>query len=90
MGVIGLTKVKQIKNDPNTGFTEGFESGLGWALIGMTGSGLAVCSIPLFVYTRRNARKASTINFNNQKVLFPQQNTLVLKTHPTLTLKIEL
>lgn len=47
-------------------------------------------SIPFYILSSKNNRKANaaTISFNNQKVLFPQQNTLVLKTQPTLTLKI--
>lgn len=90
VGVIGFTKAKQILNDPNIGFTEGFESGLGWTLIGLTGSGLALCSIPLFLSSRKNARKAATISFNNQKILFPQQNTFILKPLLTFTLKVEL
>ena len=51
-----------------------------------------VSSIPFFIASAKNKRKAmaATVGFNNQKILFPQQNGLVLKTQPTLILKISL
>jgi hypothetical protein len=62
-------------------------TGVGIAAVGFVA---ASCSIPLFINSAHNARKAATISFNNQKILFPQQHTVVLKTQPTLTLKIAL
>jgi hypothetical protein len=50
-------------------------------------------SIKFFLGSSRNQRKANratTINFNNQRILFPQKNTFVLRTQPSLTLKIGL
>jgi hypothetical protein len=50
-------------------------------------------SIKFFIGSSRNKRKAgraTTINFNNQRILFPQQSNFVFKTLPSLTLKISL
>lgn len=52
--------------------------------------GLAVdlASIPFFISSAKNARKAATISFNYQKAYFPQHNTFVAKMQPTITLRI--
>lgn len=52
----------------------------------------ALGSIPLFIISGRNKRKGmtTTVSFNNQRVVFSQQNAFVSRTQPTLTLKIEL
>lgn len=52
--------------------------------------GLAVdlASIPFFISSAKNARKAATISFNYQKVYFPQHNTFVAKAQPAITLRI--
>ena len=50
-------------------------------------------SIPLYLASSKNKRKAgksTTINFNNQRILLPQQGSFVFKTQPSLTLKIGL
>ena len=60
------------------------------ALIAIGGGVISASSIPFFISSAKNKRKAATISFKNQKILFPRQNTFVLKTQPTLTLKIEL
>lgn len=43
-----------------------------------------------FIRSAKNARKAAILSFKNQKILFPQHNTFVLKTQPALALKIVL
>ncbi len=60
-------------------------------LIGAIGITSMLGSIPFYIASSRNKRKANaaTISFNNQKILFPQQNTFVLKTQPALTFKIK-
>lgn len=52
----------------------------------------ALGSIPFFIISGRNKRKGmtTTVGFNNQRVVFPQQNAFVSISQPTLTLKIEL
>jgi hypothetical protein len=63
--------------------------GLGVLLEGV-GIATALGSILFFTSSAKNTRNAATISLTNQKVLFPQQNTFVLRTQPTLVFKIEL
>lgn len=89
MTTIGLVITdKQINDDPlGYAFTD---KGTGSLILTILGMGTAVVCIPFFISSKKNARKAATISFKNQKILFPLQNTFVLKTQPALTLKIEL
>lgn len=77
----------------NVGYftTEHSNDGIRGALGGVGGLSM-LGSIPFYILSSKNKRKANpaTISFNNQNVLSPQQNTFVLKTQPTLTLKIML
>lgn len=59
---------------------------------GLTGAASMLGSIPLFLASGKNKRKAraTTVSLNSQKILFPLQNTFVLSRQPTLTFKIEL
>jgi hypothetical protein len=79
------------EEETNTGsfFREYKNDGIRSAFGGI-GSLSMLGSIPIYILSSKNKRKANaaTISFNNQKVLSPQQNTFVLKTQPTLTLKI--
>ena len=52
--------------------------------------GLAVdlASIPFFISSAKNARKAATISFNYQKTYFPQHNNFTAKAQPAITLRI--
>lgn len=59
-------------------------------IISLAGVGVALGSIPVFLSAGHFSRKAAAISFNNQKILYPQQNVFVLKSQPTLTLKINL
>jgi len=51
-----------------------------------------LCSIPFFIASSRNNQKAMKIkvSLNNQKIVFPQPNGFVIKTQPSLNLKIGL
>lgn len=39
---------------------------------------------------KQKAEKATSLSFTSQRLLFPQQNSVVYKTQPSLTLKIRL
>ncbi len=80
---------KHVNDDPFEALNNLGTTG-GSAILTIAGIGSALGSIPFFISSAKNARKAATISFNNQKILFPQQNIFVLKTQPALTLKIEL
>jgi len=50
-------------------------------------------SIPIYLASSKNkhkAMRATTINFNNQKIYFLKQNSYVFKMQPSFTLKIGL
>jgi hypothetical protein len=49
-----------------------------------------LASIPFFIGSAKNARKAATISFNNQKIVFPQHNGFAARTLPSITLRIGL
>ncbi len=91
MTTIGIIIPNTQTNDPNDPFgVDPFSGNEGAAIVAAAGLVSALGSIPFFISSAKNARKAAMISFNNQKVLFPQQNTFVLKTRPSLTLKLEL
>lgn len=58
----------------------------GFLLIGGVVTGLI--SIPFFVNSSRNARKAAVISFNSRPMLLPRNNTLTVRTVPTISLRI--
>jgi hypothetical protein len=63
--------------------------GLG-VVLEVAGLGAAFGSIPFFASAAKNKRKAATLSFNTQRVLFPEQGAFVLKMQPALVLKIGL
>ena len=58
----------------------------GYLFIG--GLTLDLVSIPFFISSSNNARKAASIGFSNQRLLLPQQNQSIAKMQPSLTLRI--
>ncbi|MFV5686366.1 hypothetical protein ACM55I_13060 [Flavobacterium sp. GB2R13] len=58
----------------------------GFIMLGGVVSGLG--SIPFFIMSGNNARKAATISLINQPVFSPMQGSLVLNSQPALSLKI--
>lgn len=56
----------------------------------LTGIGCSLGSIPFFISSGHNARKAAAISFNNNKMMLPQQNNFVAKAQPTITVTIKL
>ena len=60
----------------------------GWIAIG--GGVLALSSIPFFISSSKNKKKAAAVTINYQNIYLPQQNSVVLKAQPTISLKIGL
>lgn len=58
----------------------------GIIMLGGVVSGLG--SIPFFIMSGNNARKAATISLINQPVFSPMQGSLVLNSQPALSVKI--
>ena len=59
---------------------------------GVVGTTSMLCSIPLFIASSRNKRKAAaiTMGFKNEKILNPQSISFLLKSQPTITLRMGL
>ena len=81
-GLIITGIIVQSSNEKNHG---GSYAGGEIALVGIVP---AVASIPFFISSSKNKRKAASIAISDQNLFFPQQNRLALKTQPTFTLKI--
>lgn len=76
------------RNDPNElGFGQNFDVGL-WLLGGGIAAGLT--SIPFFLSAEKNARRAASIGFSNQKIMLPQGSAFTIKMQPTVSLRIAL
>jgi hypothetical protein len=54
------------------------------------GSAAAITSIPLFISSHKNKKRAASVALSNQNIYAPFQNNFVVKTQPTLTLKLNL
>lgn len=73
-------------NDPNElDFGPNFDAGL-WLL----GGGLVVgaASIPFFISSANNARKAATISIINQKILVPGKTIITARRQPAISVRI--
>lgn len=64
-----------------------FDTG-GFLMLGGLATDLA--SIPFFISSAKNARKAASISVNYQKVNFPHHNGFAAKVQPAITLRIPL
>jgi hypothetical protein len=60
------------------------------ALIAIAGGVIAASSIPFFISSARNKRKAATLSFSAKKNLLLQQHALAYKIQPAIALKITL
>ena len=49
-----------------------------------------IASIPFFISSSKNKKRAVALAVNNENILLTRQHTIVLKPQPTLTLKIGL
>ena len=60
------------------------------AFLTAVGIGTAIGSIAFFRNSKKYARRAAALSFDNQRVLFPQQNNTAFKLQRAITLKMEL
>jgi hypothetical protein len=61
-----------------------------YGAVAAIGVGLSLGSIPFFIASGRNARKAATLSFKAQPVYLPQQNYSVRKSQPAISVHIPL
>ncbi len=80
IGLIGFGNTYDIWDDSSESEIYGF------MVVG--GGLLSTASIPLFISSGKNARRAATISFNNQPILGPTQNLCLRNSQPSLLLTI--
>ncbi|ULQ54733.1 hypothetical protein [Flavihumibacter fluvii] len=56
----------------------------------LVGTCTALGSIPLFISSRNNAKKAAAISFKNQELYLPKGSNFLVKSQPAVSLKIKL
>lgn len=61
-----------------------------YAFVALVGAGLSLGSIPLFIASGRNHRKAATFSVKSQPIFIPQQNSFAFKSQPAVSLVIPL
>jgi hypothetical protein len=86
MAVTGIALISNAdfwSSEDNASFDAGGFLLLGGVLADLT-------SIPFFISSATNARRAAAISFKNQKLLVPTNNAFVWKYQPAISLKIEL
>lgn len=59
-------------------------------IIGYSGVTVMAASIPLFMASSKNKKKALSISFKNQTIPYIQSGLLIYKTIPSLSIKISL
>jgi len=79
VGVIGFSSTYDDWDDNST-------DAYGYLMLG--GPLIALGSIPFFISSGSNARKAATLSLNYQPILVPNQGSLVQNSQPSLSLKI--
>ena len=89
MTTIGLRISGHQANSDQLGYVF-TDKGYGSANVSVAGIGIALGSIPFFISSAKNARRASTLSVNAPKILLRQQNTSVCKIQPAITLRIGL
>lgn len=91
VGAIGITLERGAVKDPGGWFSPAtYENDTTREILIVGGVALIAGCIPLFHMATKDKRKAATIGFNNQRLLFPQGNAFVSKTQTTMTLRIGL
>ncbi|MEO5650382.1 MAG: hypothetical protein ABIR03_10740 [Ginsengibacter sp.] len=88
LGLAALGGIVQLihENKRNNGFDFDFTG----AKIAIGGGAIALASIPFFISSSNNKKKAASIAITNQNIFLPQQNSFASMTQKTLTLKIGL
>ena len=56
--------------------------------IAAIGGAMSLLSIPFFISSSKNKRKAGTLTLSNQQIYLPEPSAIVLTSHPALTIKI--
>lgn len=80
IGIVGFSKSDFLESNSDA-------DAYGILMLGGALSGLG--SIPFFINSGSNARKAATLSINNQPIILQNGGSLVLSPQPSLSLKIK-
>ncbi len=90
MATVGLIITsKHVNDDPFEALDNLGTSG-GAVILTIAGIGSALGSIPFFISSAKNKRRALSVAISNQKIFIPQKKGYALNTQPALTLKVVL
>ena len=82
LGIAAVGTVVQIANRDNWDFTG--------AAVAVGGGVVALTSIPFFISSNGNKKRAASVVISNQKIFLPRANNFSLTAQPTITLNIGL
>lgn len=87
MAIAGILISDNGESNDDLGYGPTFDAG---AFLFIGGVAADLISIPLLISSGRNARKAASISFQNQRIQLPNQTSSCFTFQPTLTVKIRL
>ena len=79
-----------VELDPNSGWSEKHQNDGIKGALGLTGVVAMLGSVPFFLASSRNKKKAMSLSFKNQTAPQLNRNSLVQKSFPVLSFKINL
>ena len=85
IGVTGVIQINHDKNIPPCYFCIVDFNGIDLAVIG---GAMSLLSIPFFISSSKNKRKAGTLNLSNQQIFMPRYSSRVQTSHPMISMKI--
>jgi Trk-type K+ transport system membrane component len=84
--VMGISNITQEDDNPFIDIAQGFAG----TFVALAGAGLTIGGISTLSSSRKNAKKAAQISFNNQRYQLPAGNLVAVKMQPTVTVRIPL
>ena len=87
LAAVGIILASNDNPEPYDIYGSNFETG---TILMATGLVADLVSIPFFIGSANNARRAASISFTNQKVVITAKSSFLIKTQPAVTLTITL
>ncbi len=87
-GIVHASSGNESNQEQDDGYDFGFDFDFTGPLIAAGGGIVALSSIPFFISSSKNAKKAATISISSRRIPLPQQNNIVLTSQPTVSLRI--
>lgn len=88
-GTMIIVGVAKFTNELTFDFRDGYNGGEGGAVLSLVGLGSMLCSVPLFIASARNKRKASKLStgLTLQRTIVPTGTGFVSHAMPALSLQ---